>query len=62
MTPALFPFAMTLRLTSSMEDDLQDLAYALRLSKSGTIRRILGRAIAEAKQANSNSERREGTQ
>jgi hypothetical protein len=39
-----------------MDDDLQELAYTLRLSNSGTIRRILGRAIAEAKQADCDSE------
>jgi hypothetical protein len=31
-----------------MDDDLDDLAYDRRMSKAGTIRRILGRAIAEA--------------
>jgi hypothetical protein len=31
-----------------MDDDLDDLAYDRRQSKAGTIRRILGRAIAEA--------------
>jgi len=32
-----------------METDLEDLAYDLRLSKAGTIRRILGRAITDAR-------------
>ena len=31
-----------------MDDGLEDLAYDLRLSKDGTIRRILGREIALA--------------
>jgi predicted transcriptional regulator len=39
---------MTLRLDPRMDDDLDDLAYDLRLSRAGTIRRILGRAIADA--------------
>jgi predicted DNA-binding protein len=46
--PKTFPYAMTLRLSSEMETALEDLAYDLRLPKAGTIRRILGRAIAEA--------------
>lgn len=33
-----------------MDDDLDDLAYDLRLSRAGTIRRILRRAIAEAQE------------
>jgi DNA polymerase/3'-5' exonuclease PolX len=43
-----FPYAMTLRLDTRMESELEDLAYTQRTSKAGTIRRILGRAIAEA--------------
>ena len=43
-----FPYAMTLRLSRNMESELENLAYDLRLSRAGTIRRILGRAIAEA--------------
>ena len=39
---------MTLRLDPRMDDDLDELAYDLRLSRAGTIRRILGHAIAEA--------------
>ena len=39
---------MTLRLDTRMESELEDLAYTQRTSKAGTIRRILGRAIAEA--------------
>ena len=46
--PTTFPYAMTLRLSSEMETALEDLAYSRRLSRAGTIRRILGRAIAEA--------------
>jgi hypothetical protein len=30
-----------------MDDDLESLAYDLRMSKAGTIRRILARAVAE---------------
>lgn len=43
-----YPRCMTLRLDPRMDDDLDDLAYDLRLSRAGTMRRILGRAIAEA--------------
>ena len=43
-----YPYAMTLRLSSKMETALEDLAYSRRLSRAGTIRRILGRAIAES--------------
>ena len=43
-----YPRCMTLRLDPRMHDDLDDLAYDLRLSRAGTIRRILGRAIADA--------------
>ncbi|HYW45173.1 MAG TPA: hypothetical protein VE959_20085 [Bryobacteraceae bacterium] len=42
-----FPCCMTLRLSTNMESELADLAYDLRLSRAGTIRRILGRAIAD---------------
>ena len=45
-----YPRCMTLRLDPRMDDDLDDLAYYLRLSRAGTIRRILGRAIADAYQ------------
>jgi predicted transcriptional regulator len=48
--PTTFPYAMTLRLSSEMETALEDLAYDLRLSRDETIRRILGRAIADAYQ------------
>ena len=46
--PKTFPYAMTLRLSSEMETALEDLAYSRRLSKAGTIRQILRRAIADA--------------
>ena len=39
---------MTLRLDPRMDDDLDDLAYDLRLSRAGTIRQLLRRGIAEA--------------
>lgn len=45
-----YPRCMTLRLDPRMDDDLDDLAYDLRLSRAGTIRRILRRAIAEAQE------------
>ena len=43
-----FPYCMTLRLTAPMESELENLAYDLRLSRAGTIRQILRRAIADA--------------
>jgi len=43
-----YPRCLTLRLNPMMDDGLEDLAYDMRMSKAGTIRRILGRAIAEA--------------
>ena len=46
--PKNFPYAITLRLTNDMETGLEDLAYDLRLSRAGTIRRILRRAITDA--------------
>lgn len=57
-----FPHAMTLRISHQMDDDLESLAYDLRNSKAGTIRRILARAIAEATHGvrNSNFENRGG--
>jgi hypothetical protein len=51
---------MTLRLTIPMESELEDLAYTLRLSKAGTIRRILGRAFAGARVQICNGESRGG--
>ena len=45
-----FPHAMTLRISRQMDDELESLAYDLRISKAGTIRRILARAIAETQQ------------
>jgi hypothetical protein len=46
--PKTFSYCMTLRLTAPMESELEDLAYDRHLSKAGTIRRILARAIADA--------------
>jgi len=43
-----YPRCWTLRLSPVLDDALESFAYELRLSKAGTIRRILGRAIAEA--------------
>ena len=48
--PTRYSYSMTLRLEPSMESELEDLAYTQRTSKAGTIRRILGRAIADAYQ------------
>jgi hypothetical protein len=47
--PTTFPYAMTLRLSNEMQNGLEDLAYDLRLSRAGTIRRILRRAITDAR-------------
>jgi hypothetical protein len=44
-----FPYCMTLRLSAPMESELENLAYDLRLSRAGTIRRILRRAITDAR-------------
>ena len=43
-----FPYSMTLRLTTPMESELENLAFDNHLSKAGFIRRCLRRAIAEA--------------
>ena len=48
--PKTYPYCFTLRLPSAMESDLDDLAYDWRQSKAGTIRQILGGAIAETYQ------------
>ena len=48
--PTRYSYSMTLRLEPSMGSELEDLAYRQRTSKAGTIRRILGRAIAQAYQ------------
>ena len=45
--PKTFPYCMTLRLSAPMESELENLAYDWRLSKAGTIRRILRRAISD---------------
>jgi hypothetical protein len=42
-----YSHSMTLRLEPSMESELETLAYDWRLSKAGTIRRILRRVIAD---------------
>jgi hypothetical protein len=47
--PTRYSYSMTLRLEPSMESELENIAYDRRLSKAGTIRRILGRAIAGAR-------------
>jgi hypothetical protein len=46
--PTRYSYSMTLRLEPRMESELEDLAYDRHLSKAGTIRRILARAIADA--------------
>ena len=43
-----FPYCMTLRLTAPMESELENLAYDLRLSKAGFIRRCIRHGIANA--------------
>jgi hypothetical protein len=47
MRPLRYSYCMTLRLEPAMESQLEDLAYDMRLSKAGAIRRILARAIAD---------------
>lgn len=55
-----FPHCMTLRLSRQMDEDLESLAYDWRSSKAGTIRRILARAIAEARQGQLRTPNAEG--
>ena len=43
-----YPYAMTLRLSSPMQSEVENLAYDLRLSRAGFIRIALRRAIADA--------------
>ena len=43
-----FPYAMTLRLSSPMQCEVENLAYDSRLSMAQFIRRALRRAIADA--------------
>ena len=43
-----FPYAMTLRLSTPMQSEVENLAYDSRLSKAQFIRRALRRAIADA--------------
>lgn len=46
--PKSFPHAMTLRLSSPMQSEIENLAYESSLSKAQFIRRSLRRAIAQA--------------
>ena len=43
-----YPYSMTLRLSSPMQSEVENLAYDSRLSKAQFIRFALRRAIAEA--------------
>jgi hypothetical protein len=43
-----YPYSMTLRLSSPMQCEVENLAFDNHLSKAGFIRRCLRRAIAEA--------------
>ena len=43
-----YPYSMTLRLSSPMQCEVENLAYDSRLSKAQFIRRALRRAIADA--------------
>ena len=43
-----YPFSMTLRLTTPMQSEVENLAYDLRLSKAGFIRRCIRQAIVDA--------------
>ena len=43
-----YPYAMTLRLSSPMQSEVENLAYDSRLSNAQFIRIALRRAIAEA--------------
>jgi hypothetical protein len=47
-----FPYAMTLRLSSPMQCEVENLAYDSRLSMAQFIRIALRRAIADAYQQN----------
>jgi len=54
---------MTLRLANNMEVELENLAYVFQLSKAGTLRKIIRRAVMENHQneiAILNSERQGG--
>jgi hypothetical protein len=46
--PRNYPYSMTLRLSTPMQSEVENLAYDLRLSKAQFIRRALRRAIADA--------------
>src|ERR1039457_7245522 len=43
-----YPFSMTLRLTTPMQSEVENLAYDLRLSKAGFIRHCIRQGIADA--------------
>jgi hypothetical protein len=43
-----YPYSMTLRLSSPMQSEVENLAYECRLSKAQFIRIALRRAIADA--------------
>ena len=48
--PKRYSYCLTLRLEPCMETELENLAYDLKLSKAGTIRRAIRRAIVDAYQ------------
>ena len=43
-----YPFSMTLRLTTPMQSEVEDLAYERHVSKAGFIRRCIRQGIADA--------------
>ena len=43
-----YPYSMTLRLSSPMQSEVENLAFDSRMSKAQFIRRALRRAIADA--------------
>ena len=47
-TPKNFPYAMTLRLSSLMQSEVENLSYDRHVSKAQFIRIALRRAIADA--------------
>jgi hypothetical protein len=47
--PKTHEYAMTLRLENQMADELEDIAFTLRLSKAGFVRRSIRRALEHAR-------------
>ena len=46
--PKNFPYAMTLRLTTPMQSELENLAYDRRMSQASFIRRCIRQGISDA--------------